>query len=262
MVPELSDARRGPRGREDASLTPLPEPEIGHTAPDSYHVLALRVRRAADDDIEHRLDLLLTELRTRCGTGILPVFGAHGGTLLVPANVTSSAALDPLLTAAAAAAGLRLVVAVVRADLADIPVAYDHAHELLRLADLLGRGDGVYRFDDLALEYQLTRPGHARDLLAATIAPLRAELTASLTQYLRHNGDLAATARAMRMPRGALAAHLDDIARLTGLEPRRPTDLWRLYAAMVAGAPGAPDDRAAAETSHHAPARTAAIHAG
>ena len=45
--------------------------------------------------------------------------------------------------------------------------AAGRAHELLDVALLFGREGTLHRFSDLAAEYQLTRPGPARDQLVA-----------------------------------------------------------------------------------------------
>ena len=47
-----------------------------------------------------------------------------------------------------------------------MPDAAREAAEIAAPARLSGRPTGVYRLDDLLLEYQLTRPGPARDRLA------------------------------------------------------------------------------------------------
>ncbi|MBH0776553.1 PucR family transcriptional regulator [Nocardia bovistercoris] len=238
--PAESDAvRPEPTITVAAPDRPRPAATAATVASDTYHVLALRARHAANSAETGAVGdrptvLLLDELRNRCGAGIVGDLALGAGTVLVPATGLGDADLDAAVAAAGRATGLAVLAAAVRADLADLRTADKHANELLELADALGRDAGTYRFDDLALEYQLTRPGWARDRLTASIAPLRPELTATLDQYLRHNGDAVATARAMNLPHVSVTAHLGDIARLTGLEPLVPADLWRLHSALIA----------------------------
>ena len=69
--------------------------------------------------------------------------------------------------------GVSVTVALVAdASVPEVPAAAKQAHELLDLARLLGRPVGTYGMHDLALEYQLTRPGPARQYLARVLDPL------------------------------------------------------------------------------------------
>ncbi len=218
MVSELSAALHDHRAARS---------RMALAAGSACHVVAFRPADAWRGDT--RPGRFREELEHRCG-----VTEAHADTVVIPDHVVAAEDLDAVVHAAAAAAGPRLLVTAVHAALGDLATARDQARELLTLAEALGRGPGFYRFRDLALEYQLTRPSRARDLLAATVAPLRPELAATLSHYFRANGDPNATARAMNLPRGAITTRLGDIARLTGLEPTRPADLWRLHSALVA----------------------------
>lgn len=113
------------------------------------------------------------------------------------------------------------------ADPAEIAAAADEARELALLALRLGRAPGAYRLSDLLLEYQITRPGRARDLLAATVQPLAAHphLQQALSAYLQHEHGRQLAAKSLHVHPNTLDYRLRRVAELTGLirrnRPRR-----------------------------------------
>ncbi|MGI5218478.1 PucR family transcriptional regulator [Nocardia sp. CA-290969] len=165
---------------------------------------------------------------------ILPALGVHGGTLLVPAE----SAADPadLVAELAAAAEVPVLATAVTAQRTGITGAADTAHELLDLAQRLQYDPGLYRFRDLALEYQLTRPGPARARLAERVAPLydHPELLDTLLLYIRNRLRRQVTAHILELHRNTVDYRLRRIQELTGCDPVQQTGLWCLQSALVA----------------------------
>ncbi len=116
-----------------------------------------------------------------------------------------------------------------------IPAAAKDAGELTELARLCGRPGGCYRLDDLLLEYQLTRPGPARERLAQRVIPLLASphLLEALEAHLRHGADRKTASRRIHVHPNTFTYRLRRIAELTGLDPAEPTDSRMLAAALT-----------------------------
>ncbi|WP_405182509.1 PucR family transcriptional regulator [Nocardia sp. NBC_01377] len=148
---------------------------------------------------------------------------------------------------------LHAVTATVSAD--RIPAAAGIAHELLDVARRLYGRPGLYRFDDLALEYQLTRPGPGRDRLTAVPDPLAAhpELPRTLRVHVRNDINRRLTARALHIHQNTVDHRLERIGVLVGLDSARPTSLWRLRAALVARSYTHPDEPGSGRLSRTRP---------
>ncbi|MFX0578250.1 PucR family transcriptional regulator [Nocardia nepalensis] len=118
---------------------------------------------------------------------------------------------------------------------ADLPDAAQEVAELATLARLLGRPTGTYRLDDLLLEYQLTRPGHARDRLAERITPLlrNPHLLEALEAHLRHGSDRKAAAARLHVHPNTFSYRLRRIAELTGIDPTDPNNSRLLAASLT-----------------------------
>lgn len=116
-----------------------------------------------------------------------------------------------------------------------IPTAAKDAGELTELARLCGHPGGCYRLDDLLLEYQLTRPGPARERLAHRVIPLLASphLLEALDAHLRHGADRKTASRRIHVHPNTFTYRLHRIAELTGLDPSDPTDSRMLAAALT-----------------------------
>ncbi|MQY22573.1 PucR family transcriptional regulator [Nocardia macrotermitis] len=175
------------------------------------------------------------ELERRTGRTALARLSDQGGTLLIPAPV-EDAVLDRLLTRLSAAAGVGLTAATTAATPDTIAGAVRHAHELLDLALVFGRIGKLYRLADLAVEYQLTRPGPARDQLAAVLAPI--EHAPHLMQTLRLHlpGVLSrqAIAHRLNIHVNTVDYRLKRVAALTGFDPLIPSGQWTLWSAVIA----------------------------
>ncbi|MGN2636310.1 PucR family transcriptional regulator [Nocardia takedensis] len=176
-------------------------------------------------------------LARHCGQSVPALLSRFGGTVLVPSGTVPDGEIAELATAGG------LTVAVTEAAAERIPEAADFAHELLDLALRMHGGPGLHHFDDLALEYQLTRPGPARDHLAGVLDPLvdHPDLLETLRVHLRNGLNRRRTARALHIHQNTVDHRIRRIGALLGLDASRPSTLWRLRAALVARSYTHPD---------------------
>jgi hypothetical protein len=143
--------------------------ECGITLAEEFFVMALAIPRHHEDrrpaacggDTTPRPVRLQIALAERCGENALALLGRDGGTILIPTNENSDEALDDLVAQLSVAAGTAITSSVVNAPIADVPSAAQRAHELLDIACRVPSTPKLYRFSELALEYQLTRPARA-----------------------------------------------------------------------------------------------------
>ncbi|WP_159839938.1 PucR family transcriptional regulator [Nocardia sp. CY41] len=218
--------------------------EYGIPLADRYTVLAVAVERPGAEhppgrrpgdghSIRQRMQICLA---VHCGRHVPAVLSAIGGTILVPASLVAEEELGGLVAALAAAVPAPLTVTALAADPDRIPGAADQAHELLDMVRRLQSPPGLYRFADLALEYQLTRPGPGRDRLAALLDPLdgHPELFDTLREHIRNDFNRRRTSRAMYLHPNTVDHRLKRIGRLTGLDTAAPHALYRLRAALIA----------------------------
>ncbi|GAB2514236.1 PucR family transcriptional regulator [Nocardia heshunensis] len=219
--------------------------ECGIEIADSYHVLALAIPRHRDEGhpmldgkvvARRKLRRLQAELANRCGGTALALLSVDGGTVLVPAAALDDATLDELVTRLSAAARVAVTAALVVAAPPEIPAAADRAHELLDMVQRLNCVAGLYRFTDMALEYQLTRPGPGRETLGALLDPLDAhpELLRTLQCHIGNNLHRRQTARVLHIHTNTVDYRLKRIGQLTGLDPTVTADLWQLRSALIA----------------------------
>jgi len=108
--------------------------------------------------------------------------------------------------------------------------------QLLDMVQRLRSTPGLYRFDDLALEYQLTRPGPGREYLGSLLDPLdeHAELLETLQTHIAHNLNRQRTARLLHVHTNTVDYRLKRIGQLTGFDPTKASGLWYLRSALVA----------------------------
>ncbi|QIS23375.1 PucR family transcriptional regulator [Nocardia terpenica] len=219
--------------------------ESGIAIADEYHVVALAIPPhhdhhgpAADVAAEarHRAHRLQAALAERGGTAVLSQLSVGGGTVLIPRPRVGDRDIDLLIQHAARSAQIPVTATVVSSTAAGILAAAQRAHELLDVAQRLRVRHGVYRFDDLALEYQLTRPGPGREYLASLLDPLdgHPELRNTLVQHIGSGLYRQQTARILNVHVNTVDYRLRRIAQLTGLDPGQPAGLWYLQSALVA----------------------------
>lgn len=164
------------------------------------------------------------------GTLIAPE--PHRGLLLAQARVD---ALRETLAEIAAVLGARITAVTDTVATAQIPRAVQDTRELARIVTRLRYPPGVYTFSDLAVEYQLTRPGPGRDRLAAALDPLttNAGLIETLGVHIGNDLDRRRTATALGLHPNTVDHRLKRIAKLTEHDPTRPHGLRHLHAATV-----------------------------
>lgn len=222
------------REAEDRSAV-LTAAEQALTGADSYHVLAVRFWEMPDRPAAAAWSRLSSEMKQRCHTSMLSVSGHAGATLLVPEYAVPDDGMDQVLQAAATAAGVTVTATLVRADRGQVTDAHARAHELLDLACAAGRGPGLRRFRDLVVEYQVTRPGLARDRLAAILDPLAAqpELLDTLTRHVQNELNRMRTARDLEVHANTVDHRLKRVRQLTGYDPNQLAHLCTLRAALI-----------------------------
>ncbi|MCP2293855.1 PucR C-terminal helix-turn-helix domain-containing protein [Nocardia amikacinitolerans] len=182
-----------------------------------------------------RLYRIETEFAERSEGAALSILSVHGGTVMLPTSFSDDR-LDSLFDDVLNAAGTPITAVVVRSPASDIPARAEDAHNLLDMAQRLGVSGALHRFPDLALEYQLTRPGPGREFLAALLDPLdeHPELLATLYCYVAHSLDRRRTARALHVHPNTVDLRLKRTAQLTGLDAAPANGMWHLRSALIA----------------------------
>lgn len=132
------------------------------------------------------------------------------------------------------------------ADPAAIPAASAEAGEVMDILGMTGRTAGLYRFDDVLVEYQLARPGPGLRRLAARLDPLADHpyLLETLRSFVDHGHNRRQTALELHIHRNTLDYRLHRITALTGLDPAVPAHARILDAALTARSLRSPDERA------------------
>ncbi|WP_280345804.1 PucR family transcriptional regulator [Nocardia neocaledoniensis] len=211
-----------------------------------YTVLAIHVSEpartgsAANLVTRRRIRVLQRALDELTGTTTPATFdGASGIALLSHSSeddVVDARRFDDLATRLAEHFGVPVYLAEFSCVAREtIPTAAKDALELTELARLRGRPGGCYRLDDLLLEYQLTRPGPARERLAQRVVPLLGSphLIEALEAHLRHGADRKTASRRIHVHPNTFTYRLRRIAELTGLDPADPKDSRMLAAALT-----------------------------
>ncbi|MFG1640068.1 PucR family transcriptional regulator [Amycolatopsis sp. NPDC049252] len=176
---------------------------------------------------------LFRSVRSDVDSQVLVTFKGDGGVLLVPDGV----AVDAVAARVDEICGRRCTAAAARAEThADIPAAHAEAVEVLELAENLHRPARLYRLADLAIEYQLARPGPARDALARVLAPLEdhPHLIDALRAFVVSGYNRGEAASALSIHRNTLTYRLGRIQLITGYDATQAADARHLTAAMTA----------------------------
>ncbi|WP_063021874.1 PucR family transcriptional regulator [Nocardia niwae] len=209
----------------------------GITVANSYLVIALAIPRptSRNGSAERNLMLIHDLLAVPAKADVLSQLSVTGGTVLMPATTAGTRAADTLRAEISDKTGLELTAAVVTAAPAQLPVASRDAHHLLDMAVALGRIGRLHCFGDLALEYQLCRPGPGHEQLLAIIEPLRAYpvLMETLRHYAGDGLNRRKLARVMGVHANTVDYRLDRVTRITGHNPRTPAGLSLLRAALL-----------------------------
>ncbi|MET7771731.1 helix-turn-helix domain-containing protein [Nocardia sp. NPDC005366] len=225
--------------------------ECGMSIADHYHVLAVSMtphRMKSDSGVDHRVvarrtvQRIRTELAATCGTEVLSLLSISGGTVLIPSTALPSERLKPIVDAIADAADAVITAVHLEVAVDAIPEMSQILHDMVDVATRLQHAlsaeaeTRLYRFDQLAAEYQLTRPGAVRESLASRLDPLMAHplLLETLTVYLLNDQNRQQSARRLYIHPNTIDHRLKRIAVITGLDPARAEGLWALRAALIA----------------------------
>ncbi|MCP9625050.1 PucR family transcriptional regulator [Nocardia otitidiscaviarum] len=219
--------------------------ECGIEIADSYSVLALTIPPHPEESdptldgkvvARRKLRRVQAELATRCADAALSLLSVDGGTILIPVTAKRPEELDDLVTDLSRAARVPITATTVSATPPEIPTAAEQAHDLLDMVHRLHCVRGLYRFDDLALEYQLTRPGPGREYLGSLLDRLdeHPELLETLQRHIANNLNRQRTARVLHVHTNTVDYRLKRIAQLTGFDPTQASGLWYLRSALVA----------------------------
>ncbi|RZS43489.1 PucR-like helix-turn-helix protein [Herbihabitans rhizosphaerae] len=235
-------------GRGEAAALPAP---AGAQLARSYVVLSLRVGRNSDEAdaavnthiaARRKVRRLLAEAEMFAKSPVLSTVDDRGGLLLLPHDTAVERLgaddwrrLATLVEKMSSAAGAEVVAAAAVAVPNDVASAADLAREVLELVVVLEKPAGLYRLADVLLEYQLTRPGPARDELATVLAPLadRPDLLDTLRVYLGSAGNRRKAASELHVHPNTVDYRLARIAELTGLDPSDNAEAPRLAAAYA-----------------------------
>ncbi|MFY7069819.1 PucR family transcriptional regulator [Nocardiopsis changdeensis] len=218
----------------------------GVPLPDSYLVLSLSPtappaqERGVSEEVarRRRAHRLRRELEAYADGPVLALLGGGGGTALVPlpADADGAPGAAELVARLGGAAGAPVTAGGAVGPPERVPDLLALADELQSLARALDRPAGLYMLDDLLFEYQATRPGAARALLAALLDPLAGhpDLYRTLEEYLGSDGDRRGTAARLHVHPNTVDYRLGRAAALLGLDLSRESH--RSLAAMALAA--------------------------
>jgi len=216
----------------------------GITLPARYLVLSVELGPHADEEspgvdaeiaVRRKLRRFLAAFEQACGDGVLASLDGPGGLVLLPL-AGRSPDWPAVFDAAGRAAGVTVLAAAETAAPAEVRAVAAQTGEVLDVLRWFGRPPGLYRLDDVLVEYQLTRPGAARDRLAAALDPLEAhpELAETLAAYLALDTNRRRTAARLHVHPNTVDYRLRRIRDLTGIDPLHPAGLPRIIAASAA----------------------------
>ncbi|WP_086820342.1 CdaR family transcriptional regulator [Allokutzneria sp. NRRL B-24872] len=225
----------------------------GFRLPPCYLVLALSVGSHPDETQtgvdqlvagRRKLRRLRAELERQIRGPVLSSLTPAGGIALLPHPTPVGEVGDRdwdrlrrIVADVARAAGAEITGGVTAVAPQEVAGAAKLADEVRAVAAASGKPSGVYRLDDVLLEYQLSRPSAARDRLAAMLRPLdgNEELVQTLETYLRR-GSRRPTATDLHVHPNTVDYRLRRIAELTGLDPTSVADIALISAALAARA--------------------------
>ncbi|MFI2640830.1 PucR family transcriptional regulator [Streptomyces sp. NPDC018610] len=243
-----------------ALLTPLIEgADVAGTAarwgldvPPCYLVLDLALGTHPDEELDRvspaipgkrKLRRLRVELDRHVDGTVLSVLSSEGGLALIPCRIEPDQVTDQDWARVAAAlshmrrvAGIDITAGAMAAAPGDLPAAVTLAQEVRRVAAASERPPGLYRLPDVLLEYQLMRPGPARNELAQLVRPLttRPQLLDTVRTCLRCGLSRRDTAQALCVHPNTVDYRLRRAAEITGLDVTSGPDALRARVAVSA----------------------------
>jgi hypothetical protein len=224
----------------------------GLRLPAAYWVVSLAAAAHPDEHTQgvdpaiaagRKLRRMRAELDRQAHGAVLSALSPDGGLVLVPAaagpdDLTDAdwERLTALVRHVERASGAELTAAAAAAPPQDVPAAARLAAQVRQVAGGCGRGPGLYRLEDVLLEYQLTLPSPARDRLAALLAPLdgRDDLLDTLRTFLATGLDRRRTAERLHIHPNTVDYRLRRATALTGLSATHGPDLPKIQAALAA----------------------------
>ncbi|WP_037937320.1 PucR family transcriptional regulator [Streptosporangium roseum] len=219
-----------------ALLSGQPHQELAEaarvTVAPAYEVLRIRFTTALPT-ARRTVRLVQAALDAHTGTPVLTALDHTGGVALLPGGLDPSA----LVTRVAEATDQPVVAATASAaEPGLIPEAAEEAGRVMSVVQRLGRPPGLYRFDDVLVEYQLARPGGGLARLAAKLDPLNGHphLVDTLRAFVNRGHNRRRTAQDLHIHRNTLDYRLRRVTALTGLDLMVPAEARLLEAALTA----------------------------
>jgi hypothetical protein len=164
----------------------------------------------------------------------LAILSPSGGTILIPDAAEHAA--EELVSLLTDAGGVLVSAAAATAIPERVPGAAENAYELLRLVQRLSYRPGVYRIADLALEFQIARPGVGRRHLKRMLDPLRRvpDLLPTLEVFVSTEANRKKAATQLVVHPNTVDYRLKRIEQITGIDPMKSSGLRALHAALIA----------------------------
>lgn len=225
-------------GQDTSAITRCSGFEIA----ESYSVLAVHFPARSDGrsdpfvtqmDVRRMIRNIRSALDSHWSVRSLSRLDVRGGVVLIPSAEAGD--LDNVLADLSAVAGVEMTGTCAEASPTEIPETVDQLYELLDLTQRMQRPPGLFRFADLAVEYQLTRPSPVRRHLEAILNPLDDHpiLMQTLCTHLDNNLNRRRTARQLSVHMNTIDYRLKGISKLTGFDPSSADGLWYLQSALV-----------------------------
>lgn len=220
--------------------------QTGIRVADSYQVVALMIPELPEEHdprvdaqvvARRKLRRVQAALADAFASRSLALLSTTGGTLLIPSDEPDTARMTgDILATISATSGVELTATLVPAPTDQIPEATEQAHELLDLVRGIAKPAGLYELSDVAIEYQLTRPGPAREHLADVIAPLAThpELLETLRTYMATGLNRKATGRRLHVHPNTIDYRLRRVGGLTDLDLTTAEGILRARIALLA----------------------------
>lgn len=178
-------------------------------------------RRAAEIPQRRRANEIRRILAEFGAGEVLALVGDPVGTALVPVRDESTTSdLAALGATLVDAMGTPVHIGATFASVDGIPDALEQSEQVLELVLALGFDPGVWTLDDVLVPFQLTRPGPARDALAARLRVLddHADWEETVRAYLRFDGDRQRTAQHLHVHPNTVDYRLRRLAEAAGLD--------------------------------------------
>lgn len=215
------------------SLRIAPHPDEATAGLDAEVVARRKIRRLRAEAEHFARGPLLSTVDSTAGLLLIPQ--------QKPADELTAAdwvELSSLIARMSKVAGAEVTAGAHAADPSKLAGAAKLAREVLEVVIALRKPARLYRLSDVLFEYQLSRPGPARDGLVAMLDPLEGkdDLLDTLGAYIEHACNRRRAAHALHVHPNTVDYRLGRVAELSGLVPTDPHDVRLLAAAYAAKA--------------------------